>query len=82
MSAPVSRPWSVVVLTALGAWLSLLPLIGVLALLFGEAWRSGPGPYVFGALLLGGGVTVVRSRGLSLFVEQLAWPVLLWAWGP
>lgn len=77
MSAPVSRPWSVVVLTALGAWLSLLPLIGVLALLFGEAWRSGPGPYVFGALLLGGGVTVVRSRGLSLFVEQLAWPVLL-----
>lgn len=77
MSASVSRPWSVVVLTALGAWLSLLPLIGVLALLFGEAWRSGPGPYVFGALLLGGGVTVVRSRGLSLFVEQLAWPVLL-----
>ncbi|MFN3618345.1 MAG: GDYXXLXY domain-containing protein [Aquabacterium sp.] len=77
MSAPVSRPWSLVMLTALGAWLSLLPLMGVLALLFGEAWRSGPGPYVFGALLLGGGVTVVRSRGLSLFVEQLAWPVLL-----
>jgi hypothetical protein len=77
MSAPVSRPWPVVILTALGAWLSLLPLVGVLALLFGDAWRSGPGPYAFGALLLGGGLTVVRSRGLSLFVEQLAWPVLL-----
>ena len=77
MTTPVSRPWPVVVLTALGAWLSLLPLLGLLALLFGETWRSGPGPYVFGAVLLAGGLTVVRSRGLSLFLEQLAWPVLL-----
>lgn len=71
------RPWPVVALTALGAWLSLLPLLGVLSLLFGQAWRTGPGPYGFGLLMVWGALTVMRSRGLSLFMEQLAWPVLL-----
>src|SRR5690606_29963053 len=76
-AAHAHRPWPVVVLTALGAWFSLVPLLMVLALLFEQSWRTGPGPYVCGVLLLGGALTVMRSRGLSLFMEQLAWPVLL-----
>ena len=31
-----ARPWPVVLLTALGAWLAAVPLIGVVGLLFGE----------------------------------------------
>jgi len=71
------RPWPVVLLTALGAWLAALPLLGVVGLLLGDIVRSGAGPYVVGLLVLAGAVVVLRSRDLPLFVEQLAVPMLL-----
>lgn len=71
------RPWPVVLLTALGAWLATLPLAGVVALLLGDLLVSGIGPYVVGPLLLGGAGVVLRSVGVSLFVEQIAVPMLL-----
>lgn len=71
------RPWPVVLLTALGAWLAAVPLIGVVGLLLGDFIASGPASYAIGILLLAGAVTVLRSRGLPVFVEQLAVPALL-----
>lgn len=72
-----SRPWPVVLLTALGAWLAALPLLGVVGMLLGDLMNRSVGPYFVGALLITGAVVVLRSRGVALFVEQLALPVLL-----
>ncbi len=71
------RPWPVVLLTALGAWLSALPLVVMVGLLLGDAVTRGPGPYLCGVLVLVAGLVVCRSRELPLFVEQLAVPALL-----
>lgn len=72
-----SRPWPVVLLTAFGAWLAALPLLGVVGLLLGDLISRGAGPYVVGALVLAGAGVALRSRSLPLFVEQLAVPALL-----
>jgi uncharacterized membrane-anchored protein len=72
-----SRPWPVVLLTALGAWLSALPLLAVVALLLGDLVQRGVGPYLVGSLLLAFALVVLRSRELPVFVEQLAQPALL-----
>ena len=72
-----SRPWPVVLLTALGAWLAALPLLGVVGMLLGDLMNRSVGPYLVAALLITGAVVVLRSRGVALFVEQLALPVLL-----
>ena len=72
-----SRPWPVVLLSALGAWLSALPLLAVVFLLLGDVLQRGIGPYVAGGLLLGLAVVVLRTRELPVFVEQLAQPALL-----
>lgn len=71
------RPWPVLLLMALGAWLAALPLLGVMALLFGDLLRGDAGPYLAGGLTLAAALVLLRSRGLPLFVEQLAVPALL-----
>ena len=71
------RPWPVVLLTALGAWFAAVPLLMAIGMLLGDMVRSGAGPYVIGGLVLGASVVVMRSKGLPLFVEQLAVPALL-----
>lgn len=78
-TAPVmdSRPWPVVLLIALGAWLAALPLLAVVGLLLGDLLQRGVGPYFVGALMLAGAMVVLRSRALPVFVEQLALPALL-----
>lgn len=76
-----SRPWPVLMLTALGAWLAAVPLIAVVGMLLGDIATSGAGPYAVGALLLAGAVVVLRGQGVPLFVEQLALPALIVAGG-
>jgi uncharacterized membrane-anchored protein len=71
------RPWPVVLLIGLGAWLAAVPLLGVVATLLGDLITTGPGPYLVGWLVLAAAVVVLRSQGLPLFVEQLAVPALL-----
>lgn len=71
------RPWPVVVLTALGAWLAAVPLAGVVGLLLGDLLISGIGPYLVGVLLIAGSGVVLRAEGVSLFMEQIAVPMLL-----
>jgi uncharacterized membrane-anchored protein len=77
LPAQDARPWPVVLLTALGAWLAAVPLIGVVSLLLGDLALRHAGPYVIGALVLAASVVVLRARDLPLFVEQLAVPALL-----
>jgi uncharacterized membrane-anchored protein len=72
-----ARPWPVVLLTALGAWLAALPLMIMVALLLGDVLVRGVGPYLVGALALAGAVVVLRAGELPAFVEQLAVPALL-----
>ena len=71
------RPWPVVLLTALGAWLAALPLMGVVGMLLGPVMTAGVGPYIVGALLLAGAWVVLRAHDVPVFVEQLAVPALL-----
>lgn len=71
------RPWPVVLLTALGAWLAAIPLLIVVGMLLGDLLTRSAGPYVVGLLVLAGAVVVLRSRSVPLFVEQLAVPALL-----
>jgi uncharacterized membrane-anchored protein len=71
-----ARPWPVVLLTALGAWLAAVPLLAVLAMMFGPMFEHG-GAYLAGVMLLMAAVAILRMSGLPLFVEQLAVPLLL-----
>lgn len=71
------RPWPVLLLTALGAWLAALPLFGMVGMLFGDLLRLSAGPWLLGTLVLAGVVVLLRRSGLALFVEQLALPGLL-----
>ena len=72
-----NRPWPVVLLTALGAWLAVIPLLVVIGMLLGEMIRTGIGTYIVGLLVLAGAVVILRARDVPLFVEQLAVPGLL-----
>lgn len=72
-----SRPWPVVLLTALGAWLAAIPMLSVIGLLLGDLAARGAGTYAVGALLLAGAVIVLRRPEAPIFVEQLAIPALL-----
>jgi uncharacterized membrane-anchored protein len=72
-----SRPWPVLLLTALGAWLAVIPLLLLVGLLVGDLLNHGLGAYLIGALVLGAALRLMRVRGLPLFVEQLALPGLL-----
>lgn len=77
MSAQLERPWPVVLLTALGAWLAAIPILISLFLLVGDVIFRGPGPYIIGIVALAGSVALLRKPTLPLFVEQLAVPGLL-----
>ncbi len=63
-------------MTALGGWLAALPILAVLALLFGDWFKDG-GLLICGLLAIAASIIVLRQQTLPLFVEQLAIPVLL-----
>ncbi len=71
------RPWPVVLLTALGAWIAAIPLMGMVFALVGGLLDSGAGSYLVGAAVLAGALSLMRRPGLPLFVEQLALPALM-----
>ena len=72
-----NRPWPVVLLTAFGAWLAVIPLFIVIALIGGEDVLRGPASYVVGALLLVAAIAILRRDTIALFVEQIAVPMLI-----
>ncbi|AMC34432.1 GDYXXLXY domain-containing protein [Janthinobacterium sp. B9-8] len=78
VDAPESRPWPVVLLTALGAWLAAIPLLIVVGLLLGDTIiHSMAGPYLVGLMVLAAAILLLRSQDIPLFVEQLAIPTLI-----
>ncbi|MDC8774087.1 GDYXXLXY domain-containing protein [Roseateles albus] len=77
LPATEERPWSLVLLTALGAWLAAVPLLICIYLLLGPALTEGSGAYLVGALLMVAASIILRARKATLFVEQLALPLLL-----
>lgn len=77
MPEPVARPWPIVLMTGLGAWLSALPLVVVMFMIFGDALTKGPLIYFLGAILIAAAVVVLRRGDTSEFVEQLGLPALL-----
>jgi hypothetical protein len=73
-----SRPWPVVLLTAFGAWVVGLPLLGLIAVLFGDMLRESSGLVVVGGIVMLGALALLRNKDMPLFIEQLSVP-MLWA---
>ncbi|WP_197047006.1 GDYXXLXY domain-containing protein [Paucibacter sp. KBW04] len=81
-----SRPWPVVLMTGLGAWMVALFLLVLLALMLNDALK-GAGGVLLGGLLLGLAAFLLREDGAkagsaadnsgSLFLQQLALAGLL-----
>ncbi|MDM5182164.1 GDYXXLXY domain-containing protein [Massilia sp. DJPM01] len=72
------RPWPVVLLTAFGAWLAAIPLIGIIFLLCGDyLTRDTSALYPLSLIMCGVAVAILRRASLPLFIEQLAIPALL-----
>lgn len=70
-----SRPWPVLLLTALGAWLAVVPLLIFVGLLLDG--DSVTGFALMGLLAAAPAVAMLRAPRLPLFFEQLAFPLLL-----
>ncbi|STQ91431.1 GDYXXLXY domain-containing protein [Iodobacter fluviatilis] len=78
IETPESRPWPVVLLTALGAWLAAIPLLIVIGMMLGDTLiHSVAGPYFVGILVLAAAILLLRGQDIPLFVEQLAIPALM-----
>ncbi len=71
------RPWPVLLLTAIGAWFVALPMLAFIGGLLGSLVENSIALLFIGAALITVAVVLLRDRGLPLFVEQLAVPVLL-----
>lgn len=69
------RHWSVIVFTALAAWLSAIPLLAVILLFFYK--ESNYSGFVLGLPILLASILVLRAAATPLFAEQLAIPCLV-----
>ncbi len=65
------RPWPVIVLSGIGAFIAAIPFIVAIGILLGRALTRGPATYVIAAMVLPASIFVIR-KARSLFVEQLA----------
>lgn len=72
-----ARPWPLVLMIGLGAWLAAIPLFVVIVLLFGDTILKGASAFVAGFALLAAAIFNFRRPTLSIFVEQLGLPVLM-----
>lgn len=71
------KPWPLVLMIGLGAWLSAIPLMAFIAFALGRTVLTGVAAYVIGALLVVAAVYNFRRATTSVFAEQLGLPVLL-----
>ncbi len=71
------RPWPVMLLTGIGAWLAAIPLIAIMFVTLQGELTKGVTPYLIGVVLVAGSVLVLRKKDAPLFAEQMAIPALL-----
>lgn len=71
------RPWPVVLLTGLGAWLAAVPLLLLVGVAFDGVLLKGGGPYLVGVVALAVTTVLLRKEKLPLFLEQFALPGML-----
>ncbi len=71
------RPWPVLLLTGLGAWLAAIPLFILIFLLRELFLEDISTHYVLGVILMVAASLVLRDTARPLFIEQLAFPVLI-----
>lgn len=72
-----ARPWSIVLLSALGAWIVAVALFLVVALLFWEALHRGPWCYVLAICAVTIAMFALRAAPDKDFVEHFSLPALL-----
>ncbi|NRR34311.1 GDYXXLXY domain-containing protein [Oxalobacteraceae bacterium] len=72
-----NRPWPVLALSAIGAWIAAIPIMCFVAFTFYLNTNSSTPGYVIGPLLLLASVILFRGTSKSIFVEQLALPLML-----
>ena len=71
------RPWPVVLLTALGAWLAIIPLLAFILLVFDlDPFRTSAGG-VLGLALVTGACVLLKASATTDFLEQAAFPCLV-----
>jgi uncharacterized membrane-anchored protein len=75
--ADAQRPWPVILLTGLGAWLAALPLLFGIGVAFNGLLLKGAWPYLVGGVMLALTTALLRRNKLPLFVEQFMLPGLL-----
>jgi uncharacterized membrane-anchored protein len=72
-----SRPWPVVIMTVIGAWIAASFLLFAFGLLLGGwLFTAGGSAILVGTMLLVVAIAVLRQGKLPLFFEQLAVPML------
>jgi uncharacterized membrane-anchored protein len=75
--AAEARPWPLVALIGVAAWLVVAPLLAAILALFGASWNEGPMDAVLGLVFLVGGVVALRRESFGIFLEQMGLPLLL-----
>ena len=71
------RPWPVIVLTALGAWLVAIPAIIVLAYIFSAGFHSSAAFGFVGVALIVACYFFLNTKELPIFIEQFIFPLLI-----
>ena len=72
-----TRPWPIVLMTGLGAWLAAIPLFVLMFLIFKGALLEYAWCYALGLLLMAAALAVLRNPALPVLVEQWSLPGLL-----
>lgn len=74
---PPARPWPVVALSGVAAWIVVVPLMAAFLSLFGAFWGQGPSDWILGIGLIALGLVLLRGTGRAIFLEQMGLPLLL-----
>jgi uncharacterized membrane-anchored protein len=71
------RPWPLVLMTAIGAWIAAIPLIAIAGMVFGQALNSATVTIVLGSVVVAAATGILRNDHDHSFMEEMAVPFLL-----
>ncbi|SDH46157.1 MULTISPECIES: GDYXXLXY domain-containing protein [unclassified Duganella] len=73
----ITRPWPIVLMSALGAWLVAIPFAVLVIVQAGNALNHGPMAYFLGAVFLAMAILALQIAQPGGFIEQMALPSML-----